>query len=172
MLHQMATDYRKVEKIIQSSAVMAMVSCVMFLFAKYTIQYQASQLEVCFVIIRAFNLRAALFWLCLEWSCSKPKLVLSVKQLQLFCNLPPLLFDQFNYSLANSSQNQTDLRRSDLPAMETTMDVSVAVKSHCSAISWTTLFYQSAPSHPKPPNVHVSTQFWHLWQQRYQGNSL
>ena len=93
----------------------------------------------------------------LEWSCSKPKLVLSVKQLQLFCNLPPLLFDQFNYSLANSSQNQTDLRRSDLPAMETTMDVSVAVKSHCSAISWTTLFYQSAPSHPKPPNVHVST---------------
>ena len=95
--------------------------------------------------------------LAIEWSCSKPKSEVSVKQLQLFCNLPPLLFDQFNYSLAKSSQNQTDLRRSDLPAMETTMDVSVAVKSHCSAISWTTLFYQSAPSHPKPPNVHVST---------------
>ena len=110
-----------------------------------------TKLEVCFVIIWASNLRAALFWLFLEWSCSKPKSEVSVKQLQLFCNLPPLLFDQFNYSLANSSQNQTDLRRSDLPAMETTMDVSVAVQSHCSAISWTTLFYQSAPSHPKPP---------------------
>ena len=88
--------------------------------------------------------------------------MLSVKQLQLFCNLPPLLFDQFNYSLAKSRQNQTDLRRSDLPAMETTMDVSVAVQSHCSAISWTTLFYQSALSHPKPPNVHVLTLIWHF----------
>ena len=95
-----------------------------------------------------------------EWSCTKPKLVLSVKQLQLFSNLPPLLFDQFNYSLAKSSQNQTDLRRSDLPAMETTMDVSVAVKSHCSAISWTTLFYQSAPSHPQRSRLNLDLAPW------------
>ena len=122
--------------------------CVNYHFMRET------KLEVCYYLGFQFTRSSVL---AVVWSCSKPKLVLSVNQLQLFCNLPPLLFDQFNYSLAKSSQNQTDLRRSDLPAMETTMDVSVAVQSHCSAISWTTLFYQSALSHPKPTNVHVST---------------